>query len=648
MKPIKLLTYILLIVIPFFVIHAEDEVLPIDTIAPEISLTEEEPVILQTVKLSIRDGEDIIFSGDVTLDEEKNIDLTDKDGVLHSVDNRSILAVINKVAEESQNFSISDLEYYTSFDSLYIKCINNISKSVEQCDNWQFAVDNAYGSVGMDKSILSGGENIYVYFGQQYKISLSSKKVTTEDSLTVTSYKYDYQNNQWLDRDDVTIGITQNNPDDPWNPIEIKTEKVDQSGQATFTKIEPGTYNVGVKEDFYFPTEELIVEKISNQGGGGGGSINKKIFDLQGAVNFIISHQDNNGSFENNEMYTDWAGIALGSVTNQTEVKEKIISYFKSNYGISKNITDNERHAMALLSLNENPYSFNDKDFISPIVNAFDGAQFGDDSLINDDIFAIIVLEGSGYTIDDLIILKDLQYIISKQKADGSWEESVDMTAASIEALSQFRSLTYVSQSLDLASSYIKTTENVTGGWGSVYSTSWVLQSVGALGLSVNNNTIDYLANNQMQDSGLLDENESISNRIWATSYAILGSLEKPWPLVFHHVGKSTISKKVEETSNAIEPKVETIEKVNNDLTETPVEVNKSIIETKINKPKNTKNLASSNTVNLDKPEKSIGNTELANLPAAAISSNFHIDNVIALSSLLAFIVIILSYFIKL
>src|SRR3989344_1400391 len=204
------------------------------------------------INLTIRDGNDKIFEGSVPLVSTGTVDLNDNTNTPHSINTQSVLSLVNDTDTQSDAFTISDLEYFPSFGSLYLKCITSTITG-EKCDNWQYTVNNTYPGVGMDQKILSDGDTVYVYFGSQYKIVLDANTMSTEETLVATSQEYNYQDNNWETRTGVTIGLTQSNPDDPWNPFEIQISTVDINGQASFSSIPEGSYNIGIKEDFYFP-----------------------------------------------------------------------------------------------------------------------------------------------------------------------------------------------------------------------------------------------------------------------------------------------------------------------------------------------------------------------------------------------------------
>jgi len=211
---------------------------------------------------------------------------------------------------------------------------------------------------------------------------------------------------------------------------------------------------------------------------------------------------------------------------------------------------------MALMSLGIDPYSGTSVDYIKKITDSFDGTQVGDQSLISDDIFALIVLSHAGYVGDEEIILKIISHIILNQSLDGSWG-SVDMTSASIQALSNFEDLNGVSESISKGEFYLKEEQKSDGSFGNSSSTSWAIQSL-LLDKSFDfeiNNGIKYLTNQQQSDGGL-DLGE-IQSRVWVTSYALPAVLKLSWNDILEFFPKKeniTITKKdkIEATSTKI------------------------------------------------------------------------------------------------
>jgi len=556
--------YFLFVIILFFVsnnfIYAEEENIPIETVPIEVIPTEIvniETVPTEIVPIEIippvlegnfviRDGDNVIFTGNVALPSEGVVSILDSSGVMHDVNSRSLLAILKSIDEANDSFSISNLMYYNSFSSFYLKCITSVG--VEKCDNWQYVVGGLTPSTGMDSTILSGGETIGIYFGYPHRLILDKTSITKGESFIIKSEKYNYDDNTWNPLLGISIGVTVPNPLDIYNPTVVTSGLVDDTGMYSFTLTDEGSYAVGIVSDYYFPAYDITVVPVVTTGGGstGGGYNNtKKVFNIQKAISYLVSLQNSDGSFANADMYTDWVALAFASTNLAESNKESILNYMKSNAQVYSLITDNERHSMALLALGQNPYSFENIDYITPIVNSFDGVQFGDRSLVNDDIFALIPLANVGYTISDNIFIKDINFILSKQHSDGSWENSVDLTSASILALSEYRNVSGVSDSLGRASVYLKNTQMSDGGFNSVYSTSWALQAMNELSGSwtKDNNTLsDYLAKEQMSDGAALSLTETFSNRIWATSLAVMALSGKSWNDIMVDVSKKEIS----------------------------------------------------------------------------------------------------------
>ena len=294
---------------------------------------------------------------------------------------------------------------------------------------------------------------------------------------------------------------------------------------------------------------------INGGSGGGGGHILLPLasFSVPYAISYLGSVQSSDGSFGGSDLYTDWAAIALAAATTSGSVQTNLLNYISSHTTISPLLTDTERHCIALLALGQNPYSYNGTDYVTPIVQSFDGTQFGDTGLDNDDIFALIPLARVGYTVNDTIIAKDIAFIISKQNSDGSWDESVDMTAAAIEALQPFGSSNGIPDAITKASRYLQSMQASDGGFGSIYSTSWVAQAMNMLSVSwvKNGHTVsDYFASQQASDGAALTASETAQNRIWATSYVIPAVLGKPWSMIMHAVSKPVSSSPTTSSGN--------------------------------------------------------------------------------------------------
>lgn len=504
-------------------------------------------------RITIRAGATVAFAGAAALPASNaaavNISPTGATSTV-AVPARSLLAILKTLDVAQNEFAITDLQYYSYFTppSFYIKCMTVASEASPLCNLWQYNLNGVYPWDAVDQAKLKNGDIVILYFGNQRQVSLSTTATTIGASFTATAQKYDLASGSYVAVTGVTIGVTQPNPDDLWNPLEIATSTVDANGRAIFTLNTAGTYNIGIKEDYYSPLTTLTITAPApaSSGGsviipaaGGGNSsppaATDKV-DLGKAINFLISKQNADGSF-GSALITDWAAIALASANPNGSAGQKAKSYLLTDpnplVGLNP-VSDYARRAMALMSLNISPYGGTKTDYIKKIVGLFDGRQFGDAALYNDDIFALLVLNKAGYGADDEMIKKAVDFIISRQQADGSWN-GVDLTAAAIQALKPVSALNGVSAVLTKAKSFLAGAQKADGGFGDTYATSWAIQAITALGENSgnwqkNNKTPEsYLVLSQGVDGGLEKDNSYEINRIWSTAYAIPAVSNKAW-----------------------------------------------------------------------------------------------------------------------
>ncbi|MBI2123850.1 MAG: DUF4430 domain-containing protein [Candidatus Wildermuthbacteria bacterium] len=260
---------------------------------------------------------------------------------------------------------------------------------------------------------------------------------------------------------------------------------------------------------------------------------------VEEAVSFLVASQQEDGSF-GPALLSDWAAIALGAYegrsTTALAARERLEDWLAANpIPEGSVLTEYERRAMALMALGIDPYYGTDKNYIEAILQQFDGQQFGSLDLVNDDIFALLVLEKAGYEANVTPLLETLPFILSWQREDGSFG-SVDLTAVAIQVISLYPQEEERDSALVRAKEYLALHQESSGGFGNVYSTSWVLQAIAALdengddwAMETDRRTPEhFLALRQALDGGLL-QGDSRENRLWATSYAIPAALGKPW-----------------------------------------------------------------------------------------------------------------------
>lgn len=501
-----------------------------------------------TATITIRDGTITAFTGTVELATSTTlpVDIAPTNSTTTvTVPANSLLATLIALDATTTDFNITDLAYFSSFNSFLINCIEIPDASTTDCFNWTYAVNGAFPQVGVDHQTLHDADVVYLFFGPPRQTVLSTTTAVIDESFTATAQQYDLQSGSYVGAQGLTIGVGTSNPD--FSFTELATSTSGANGEAIFTLNTTGAFAVGIQEDFYFPTASITVTDapatttettpepppVQSSGGGGGGSISHYQLNIPAALAYLASKQHADGSFDA-PFLTDWASLAFAA-QDPGVAKTSLQNYLVSAPLALSSVTDYERHATALLALGINPYSGTSVDYITPIVNAFDGTQIGDVSLDNDDIFALFPLLHAGYNTSDSLIQKTVTFILSRQETSGAWDASVDITAAAIQALTEVDSLLEVSAAIERAKAYLHSQQNPDGGWGNSFSTSWALQAIAALNESPTNwapsgyNPNDYLAGLQQSDGGIEPTTETSQTRVWATEYAIPASLGKTW-----------------------------------------------------------------------------------------------------------------------
>ncbi len=515
------------------------------TVAEE---TTDEPDAL--VRFTVRTEEGIVAQETLTLATtvEPVLITPTAGGEPEEVAPRSVLALLVALDALSETFTITDLQYFSSFGAFFLNCIA-VSGSEELCGNWQYTVNGAYPAVGLDSYILSDNDVVYLFYGSPRIVTLASTTVFVHEPVTATLKEYDPSLGEYVPRAGLTLGVVAEDPDNPWTPIEVMTEITNLQGEAVFTIATSGTYAIGVREDFYFPQvpftvvdrdeDEYVSEPIDSDvggglpSGGGGGLLEPAGFDVGSACEYIAQQQLSNGSF-GAPLFTDWAAVALVACSGERDARERVLSYLVGSSGSFQSATDYQRRAIALMALGIDPYSGTSVDLISGMLGFFDGEQMGDPGFINDDVFALIVLSRAGMGDTDTVYTI-LAHVLATQRPNGAWPGGVDMTAAAVQALVPFVSVPGVHDALRRAEVYLRNEQGADGGFGNVFSTAWVLQAMVALGQTPrewsigSNDPRTYLARHQHGDGGMDTPEVPDETRLWATSYAVLGALGKTW-----------------------------------------------------------------------------------------------------------------------
>lgn len=539
------------VVIPFSVSLAQDAV-------PEVS-PPESPASVRTITLMLRDGPETIWQGEVSIPDSDTAttSITASDGTSANVLAASALAALMSADASASEFSVSNLQYFASYGSFYTKCI---TAATEKCDNWQYVVGDLYPSISMDQFVLHDGDRLFVYFGSPRRVTLSTTSIPVNESFTATAQQYVPASDSYAKATGVTISITVPNPDDSYSPFIIASSLVDMTGAAFFSVATTGTYAVGIAEDYYYPSSMIFVIESAVEteeippppapSGGGRSAPAHSEMNVPAALFFLAQHQRADGSFET-PLLTDWAAFAFAATPEYESGESLLRAYLTDDSANFSSVTDHERRAMALMALNVDPRTGTAVDHIAKILSYFDGIQFGSTAQVNDDIFALIPLLRAGYGPNDEEVADVLAFLIEKQRNDGSWDGSIDLTAAGIQALAPLGSLPGAAEALRMADAYLRAQQSADGGFGNSFSTSWVTQAIVAEHGTMDawqpagKNPKDYLASRQSSDGGLEIPSTEARTRIWATEYAIPAALGEDWRSLMHQFEKPLLPTRI-------------------------------------------------------------------------------------------------------
>ena len=430
-------------------------------------------------------------------------------------------------------------------DDQFLDSINAVANDYANNYYWSWFADLNYGQTALNKHELHEGEELLVTIKSwplKIAVATTSPYVQSTTTISVLHFGFDEAwNGVWLPTASSSVMVGENKYEtNELGQVELFVN--DENSLAVFAQADGFIESSVVTLN---PHKQGSEDTNPTSGGGGSGGANPiHNFDVAKAVAYISSKQQTDGSFGSG-LYTDWSIIGLVASGN-TSALAAARDYEKNNPLGSGSVTDYERRAMAMMALGLNPYTDTSVNYIQKIVDQFDGGQVGDSGLVTDDVFAVFPLMRAGYASDDSLIQSVVKNIIAHQEANGSWNNSPDVTGAALQVLGAV-STDGSSAALEKAKAYLHSVQQPDGGFGTSYSTSWVWQALSSAGESESNwrsgerSPEAQLATLQQVDGGVEPVTTDESSRLWATAYALPAITHHSWLSLLNSFSKPVI-----------------------------------------------------------------------------------------------------------
>jgi len=258
------------------------------------------------------------------------------------------------------------------------------------------------------------------------------------------------------------------------------------------------------------------------------------------ALAYLRDRQDSDGTIGGSSV-SAWSTIAFGANEDKSETIKKgnvsLLSAFTKTQ--PESATDIERLILALRATGQSPRNYQGTDYVKQLKNKYYDNQFGETTLINDDIFGILALLAADEPRNSIYLHDSVTTLLKKQNNVGAWE-NLDLTAATIQALKRYQQLggdINIKNNIEHAKDYLKNHQDNIGGFGeNSATTAWGIQAIVALGEDpldwniTSNNPITALISYQNSDGGFGWKN-NIDVSTFMTAYAIPALLYTPLPV---------------------------------------------------------------------------------------------------------------------
>lgn len=282
---------------------------------------------------------------------------------------------------------------------------------------------------------------------------------------------------------------------------------------------------------------------------------------VRGGIGYLADNQNDDGSIAGFGGETDWSIIAVEAAGEDAAALENgsgvsAVDFIKNE--VPSDGTDVARKVLAIASTGGDSASFGGTNYNTALASYFNNGQFDVETLLNDDMFAIMAISKAGDPALYALAQDSLDFLLANQGADGGFSYTTEVcdffcgtdsndTAAAIIAMKAAAAMGLTHDDLETAQAdalaYLLSTQQPDGGFaydafagvsdGS--STAWSLMALNAVGPSVEAQAAaarDWLLANQNDDGGFSYGAFGITNSdTFTTAHAVIALLGTTWLL---------------------------------------------------------------------------------------------------------------------
>lgn len=517
-----------------------------------------------TINIRIEGSEKTYFSGQVSITP---CDIVDTTGISHHFENSAACGVVEAAKKNSFEYAFQDFGF-----GLFLTRIGTDNTPADFSKSWGFWLNDDSASAGLDSYVPKNNDNILLAFSEYPGIPLRisvpteintgepttirvEKRVGTTDSDFVWHGTWEPAASAILHINGLSIIIPETGTittilSDLKNDIWADGDTFIRSAHIIINDIEatPTPLPTPISSPTPSPTPSPTTSLESPD----------RISSAKKALSYLRDKQNENGSIDG--LTTSiWSMISFGANEDRSETIKKDGHSLLSSILNPKpeSATDIERLILALRASGQNPRSYLGTDYVALLKAKFDDDQFGEKSLINDDIFGILALLAADEPITSNYLKNSISGILKKQNSVGSWENS-DLTAATIQALKAYEQrggTINFSSNIDRAKDYLKKQQDIIGGFGNnSATTAWAIQAIVSLGEEPENwknsdgkDPLTALLSYQNSDGGFAWKKGEKSSP-FMTAYSVPALLFSPLPITKNRIIENNFSTNVKTT----------------------------------------------------------------------------------------------------